>query len=137
MLKPVEPGPSLVVCSTCRISKEERVDEAGQRGGALLMEALREALAGHACEGKLELQAMPCLFACSRFCTVHLRAPGKIGYVLGDFTANPNDAKALLDYAAHYIESAEGVVPWANWPQGVKGHFIVRTPPEGFTVEQS
>lgn len=137
MLKPVTPGPSLVVCSTCRVSREARTDEAGQRGGALLLDALKEAIEGHPCAGRLDLQTMPCLFACTRFCTVHLRAPGKVGYVLGDFTADPNDAKALLDYAAHYIDSAEGVVPWANWPQGVKGHFIVRTPPEGFTVEQA
>lgn len=135
MLKPVKDGPSLVVCSTCCASRDARTDDTGQRGGALLLETLRQELAGHPCSGQLDLQAMPCLFACQRFCTVHLRSPGKIGYVLGDFTAASRDARALLDYAAHYIASVDGVVPWANWPQGVKGHFIVRTPPEGFIVE--
>jgi len=75
---------------------------------------------------------MPCLFACKRHCTVHIRGPGRIGYVLGDFTADAAAARAILQYAALHADSSEGVVPYAQWPKGVKGHFIVRTPPEGF-----
>jgi hypothetical protein len=26
-------------------------------------------------------------------------------------------------------------VPYKQWPQGVKGHFLTRTPPEGYVVE--
>ena len=77
---------------------------------------------------------MPCLFACSRHCTVHIRAPGKIGYVLGDFTPDAPAAQAILAYAAHHAASAEGQVRYADWPEGVKGHFITRTPPEGFVT---
>lgn len=134
MLTPVPNGPSLVVCSTCKFSREQRDDDQGKRGGVRLMDQLARELEGHACAGQLQLQAMPCLFACARSCTVQIRAPGKIGYVLGDFTGEAADARALLDYAAHYIASVDGVVPWTSWPAGVKGHFIVRTPPEGFIV---
>lgn len=135
MLAKSPQGPSIVVCSTCRVSREERTDAGGTRGGALMLDILQQAIAEHPCRDALSIESMPCLFACQRFCTVHLRAPGKVGYVLGDFRANVGDARALLDYAHHYVASEEGVVDWEKWPEGVKGHFIVRTPPEGFTLK--
>jgi predicted metal-binding protein len=132
MLEPVAPGPSVVVCSTCKLSAEAREDDQGRRGGALLEEAMR---AVQAADPKLQgvvIQAMPCLFACTRSCTVHIRAPGKVGYVLGDFVPGEDAARAILEYAAAHAASEEGRVPFREWPQGVKGHFITRTPPEGF-----
>ena len=135
MLKRAPNGPSLIVCSTCRISADAREDAAGRRGGAVFYEVLQDVLCTHACSERLSLQSMPCLFACSRFCTVHLRASAKVSYVLGGFTATTADAQALLDYAAYYIASEEGVVPYRLWPEGVKGRFITRTPPEGYCAE--
>lgn len=132
MLRAVEAGAAVVVCSTCRLSSEQREDGEGRRGGALLAQALRAVQAGDSACAGVEVQEMPCLFACQRHCTVHLRAPGKVGYVLGDFTPDEAAARAILDYAVRHAASEEGVVRYADWPQGVKGHFIVRTPPEGF-----
>ena len=132
MLRAVEAGAAVVVCSTCRLSPEQREDGEGRRGGALLAQALRAVQAGDSAYADVEVQEMPCLFACQRHCTVHLRAPGKVGYVLGDFTPDEGAARAILDYAVRHAASAEGVVRYADWPQGVKGHFIVRTPPDGF-----
>ena len=77
---------------------------------------------------------MACLFACTDFCTIHLRAPGKVGYVLGRFAPTDEAARAILDYAGAYALSDGGQVPFREWPEGVKGHFLVRTPPEGFVV---
>jgi predicted metal-binding protein len=59
---------------------------------------------------------------------------GRIGYVLGDFAPDAASAQAILDYAARHAQSAHGQVPYAQWHEGVKGHFIVRTPPEGFVA---
>ncbi|EQB07005.1 metal-binding protein [Sphingobium quisquiliarum P25] len=132
MLRRVEAGAAVVVCSTCRLSAGQREDGAGRRGGALLAQALRSIQASDSSYAAVEVQEMPCLFACQRHCTVHLRAPGKVGYVLGDFTPDEEAARAILDYAIRHAASDEGVVRYADWPQGVKGHFIVRTPPEGF-----
>jgi predicted metal-binding protein len=67
--------------------------------------------------------------ACTRHCTVHLRAAGKINYVIGDFEPTADSAATLLDYIAKYQLSATGQVPYNTWPQGIKGHFIARTPP--------
>lgn len=135
MLKPVQDGPAIVACNTCRHSTESREGEDGVRGGARLVAALHEAKAADPRYADIAVQEMPCLFACSDFCTVHLRAPGKVGYVLGRFTPDPDAARAILDYAVHYAASDHGRVPFANWPAGVKGHFITRTPPPGFVAE--
>lgn len=132
MLRAVGHGASVVVCSTCRLSAESREDEAGRRGGALLAEALHKVRDGDPAYAGVAVQDMPCLFACQRHCTVHIRGTGKVGYVLGDFTPDEQAARAILDYAVRHAASEEGVVRYADWPQGVKGHFIVRTPPEGF-----
>lgn len=135
MLTPVENGPAIVVCNTCRFSPEAREDAAGRRGGAVLADALAAVREGDPRYAGIAIQQMPCLFACSEHCTIHLRAPGKLGYVLGRFQPDGDAARAILDYAVHYAESDHGRVPFAQWPQGVKGHFIVRVPPEGHLVE--
>ncbi len=64
-----------------------------------------------------------------------MRAPGKIGYVLGRFEPTADSARAILDYAVRYADSEIGQVPYREWPEGVKGHFITRSPPEGAVVE--
>lgn len=135
MLRPVEDGPAVVACNTCRASKDMREDAEGVRGGARLVAALRAVQAGDPAYAAVSVQEMPCLFACSDHCTIHLRAPGKVGYVLGRFTADEAAARAILDYAVLYAESEVGQVPFRQWPAGVKGHFITRTPPPGFVVE--
>ena len=135
ILTRVEPGPSVVACSTCRFSADAREDEHGIRGGARLAEALRVMMASDPRYASIAVQDMPCLFACSDHCTVHIRAPGKIGYVLGRFTPDDESARAILDYALHHAASEEGRVPFRDWPQGVKGHFLVRVPPAGCVAE--
>ncbi|CAN7518916.1 DUF1636 domain-containing protein [Phenylobacterium sp. LjRoot219] len=134
LLKPAADGPSLVVCSTCRFSAEAREDVDGVRGGALLAAAVRAAAEGDARVAGMAIEAMPCLFNCSQHCSVHVRSPGKIGYVLGRFEPTADAAQALVDYMAEYLQSEEGVVPYRRWPEGVKGHFIVRVPPAGQIV---
>lgn len=135
MLKSVESGAAIVACNTCRYSQEARDDAEGVRGGVRLVTALRSAKASDERYAAVAVQEMPCLFACTDFCTVHLRAPGKVSYVLGRFTPDDEAARAILDYAVHYAASDHGRVPFSQWPQGVKGHFITRSPPEGFVAE--
>jgi predicted metal-binding protein len=134
-LSPVERGPAVVACTTCRFAADAREDADGVRGGARLAEALHAAKAADpVAYAGVAVQEMPCLFACTEHCTVQLRAEGKVGYVLGRFTPDMEAARAILDFAARYAESEAGQVPFRDWPLGVKGHFIVRTPPEGFVV---
>ncbi|WP_156842537.1 DUF1636 domain-containing protein [Novosphingobium aquimarinum] len=134
MLKAVRNQSSVVVCSTCRHSPEAREDEQGLRGGARLSQALRDMQASEPHYAGIAVQDMPCLFACAAHCTVMVRAPGKIGYVLGKFAPDESSARAILDYSLKHAESEEGQVRYADWPEGVKGHFLVRVPPEGFVA---
>lgn len=135
MLKRVEDGPAVVACNTCRHSADAREDGAGVRGGARLVAALRAVKDSDPRYAGVAVQEMPCLFACTDHCTVHLRAPDKVGYVLGRFEPTEESARAILDYAVHYAESEHGRVAYSLWPEGVKGHFITRTPPPGFVAE--
>jgi predicted metal-binding protein len=135
MLKQVEDGPAIVACNTCRHSADKREDDSGMRGGAQMVAALRSVRESDARYAGIAVQEMPCLFACTEFCTIHVRAPGKVGYVLGRFMPDEEAATAILDYAVHYAASEHGRVPFKQWPQGVKGHFITRTPPPGYVAE--
>ncbi|HJS12600.1 DUF1636 domain-containing protein [Sphingopyxis sp.] len=135
MLTRVDPGPAVVVCNSCRYSRESRDDATGERGGARLVEALKRLKEQDSRYAGIAMQEMACFFACQDHCTVHLRAPGKVGYVLGRFQGDMESARAILDYAVHYAASEHGRVPFSLWPEGVKGHFITRTPPPGFVAE--
>lgn len=135
MLKSVTTGPAIVACNTCRLSADARENADGMRGGARLAQALHTVKASDARYEGVAVQEMPCLFACSDFCTIHLRAPGKISYVMGRFTPDEEAARAILDYAVHYAESEHGQVPFSQWPQGVKGHFITRSPPIDYVTK--
>jgi predicted metal-binding protein len=124
-------GLSIVACSTCRLSPEQRGEGDGRGGGALfgqLLTAVRDSDPRYA---GIDVQAMPCLFACGEPVAVHLRAAGKFSYVLGRFAPDEESARAILDYALLYADSDMGSVRYADWPQGVKGHFLTRSPPEG------
>jgi predicted metal-binding protein len=105
------------------------------RGGARLTAALRAAKAADDRYAGIAVHEMPCLFACQDHCAVHIRAPGKFSYILGRFSPDDQAAQAILDYAVRYAESEHGQVPYSQWPEGVKGHFITRSPPEGFVGE--
>ncbi|MBB5710944.1 DUF1636 domain-containing protein [Sphingomonas xinjiangensis] len=133
-LVPVGDGPAIVACNSCRFSAADKDDGEGRRGGALMVAALRAIQASDPGYAELKVEEMPCLFACTEFCTVHLRGAGKVGYVMGRFAPEEDAARAILDYAVHYSASEVGQVPYKAWPDGVKGHFIVRTPPAGFVV---
>lgn len=135
MLTRVDPGPAVVVCNTCRHSREAQVDAAGVRGGARLVEEMKRLKVADPRYAGIAVQEMACLFACADHCTIHLRAPDKVGYVLGRFQGDEASARAILDYAVHYAASEHGRVPFSLWPEGVKGHFITRTPPPGFVAE--
>jgi predicted metal-binding protein len=118
---------TLYVCETCRYNTAAREHD-GRDGGAIFIEKIRQQLAQHPADN-LCVRPTRCLMACTRHCTVHLRAAGKINYVIGDFEPTAECAETLLDYVEKYQQSATGQVPYKTWPQGIKGHFIARTPP--------
>jgi predicted metal-binding protein len=122
--------PAIIVCETCSYSQDQQECN-GRRGGELLYESLCR-IAGELPErDRFELQTTRCLMACQRYCNVHLRAPGKICYVIGDMPPTEEGARIILDYFLKYLQSETGTVPYRTWPAGIKGHFIARIPPFG------
>lgn len=117
----------LVVCTTCRFSSEEPVDAAGLSGGQVLFNAVATAVAA---EGgrDLRVEEQACLWACSSHCSVYLSQPGKPAYLAGRFTPTMEDARAVVAFARLYADSPQGAVPYRDWPEGMKGHFIARLP---------
>lgn len=106
------------------------------RPGEHFANRVEEALQRHALSGvgepAVQLQRTKCLMSCKRSCSAALHQTGKYSYVFGEFTPDLDSADALLDFAAGYRVSDTGQVPFKQWPQGIKGHFVARIPPLQF-----
>lgn len=70
-----------------------------------------------------------CLMGCKRACNVAIQGAGKLNYTLGAFDPDPEAAAGIVEYAAAHAASETGRVPFRDWPQAIKGHFVTRHPP--------
>lgn len=114
----------ITICDTCK-REDWQPDETGRTDG----EALAELVEAAPRAAGLELRRTSCLMGCTHGCNVAVQAQGKLCYTLGRFEPTEADARAILDWAAMHQESETGRVPYRDWPQGVKGHFVTRHPP--------
>lgn len=113
----------ITICDTC---KREGWDAAtAQRTDGEALADLVEAAA----DGRVRTRRHSCLMGCGKGCNVTVQAAGKLCYTLGDFEATEEAAQAIVDWAALHEQSETGQVPYRQWPQGVKGHFVSRHPP--------
>lgn len=112
---------TLLVCTTCR---RAGADPEAARPGAVL----RDALAGHLPEG-VALRGVECLSACSNGCAVALSGPGKWTYVYGRLDP-AEDAPDILDGAARYAATPDGLVPWRERPGIFRKNCLARIPPQ-------
>ncbi len=114
---------TITVCDTCNYAPGQKMLD-DKTGG--------EILAGHverlAAEKGIEVRRVSCLMGCERHCNVAIQEAGKLTYVLGKFTPDAEAAAAIIEYAERHGESETGQVPFKQWPQGVKGHFVARVP---------
>jgi predicted metal-binding protein len=117
-------GVELIACATCGGADR---DEHGQTRGERLLRQLDASVTE--ADTSVTLSSVRCLWACKRSCAVHVRSPGRAGYVLVELTPTAETARALLDYAALYGASVDGGVPFKQWPQPLRGHFMCRIPP--------
>ena len=94
--------------------------------GEALAEMVEVAAAG---TDDVKTRRVSCTMGCDRACNITVQASGKINYSLGTFEATTDDAVAIVEYAAKHAASENGQVPYREWPQGVKGHFVSRHQP--------
>ena len=114
----------ITICDTCKRVGWELTAMA-QTDGEVLAQLIETAAAGSV----VATRRVSCTMGCERACNIIVQGAGKIGYSLGKFEATPEDAAAIVAYAAMHAASASGQVPFREWPLGVKGHFVSRHVP--------
>jgi predicted metal-binding protein len=114
------------VCVTCREAGHE-ADSMPERPGARLHLALLRAAGRRATAAAI--RPVECLSVCKRPCTIGFSAPGKWTYVYGDFTPDENSAELILDAAALYAATPDGLIPWRQRPEALKKGVVARIPP--------
>jgi len=76
----------------------------------------------------MRLQPVQCLSACSQGCAVALSSPGKWTYVYGRLDPAEH-IPDILQGAARYGASDDGIVPWRERPEIFRKNSLARIPP--------
>ena len=124
----------LVLCTTCKFSTDSKCGPDGRTGGETLIAALQTVLARHS-RSDVEVATQACLWNCTRPCSVVAQDDARFSYVTGGNTPDEEQAEAILQWFDAHGATVDGVVPFKQWPQKMRGHFIARMPPMK-TVEQ-
>lgn len=109
----------ITICDTC---KREGWNAETETDGEKLARLIESAAKG----SPIRTRRVSCTMGCERSCNIIVQATGKIGYSLGRFDPVEEDAEAIVAYAQLHANSETGQVPFREWPQGVKGHFVSR-----------
>ncbi len=118
---------TLYVCTTCK--QGAPVPEGMPAPGAVLHAAL---IAAGAPQG-VRIVGVECLSACNAGCAVSLSMPGAWSYVYGRLGAD--NAAEILDGAAKYAATADGIVVWRDRPTIFRKQSIARIPPPNYPQE--
>ena len=120
----VHPMPTtwITICDTCKrpgwdATGMERTD------GEALATLIETEVAG---DVTVRTRRVSCTMGCERACNVIVQGEDRIGYSLGTFEPVAEAAEAIAAYARMHAASETGRVPFREWPQGVKGHFVSR-----------
>ena len=115
----------ITTCDTCKREGWETGEMALTDGEQLatLIEA--------AAEGVQDVQTrrVSCLMGCKGACNVAIQGTGKLNYTIGAFDPTAEAAEGIVAYATAHAASETGQVPYREWPQAIKGHFVTRHPP--------
>ena len=115
----------ITTCDTCKREGWESGDMAQTDGEQLatLVEAAAEGLKN------VRTRRVSCLMGCKGACNVTVQGAGKLNYTIGAFDPTPEAASGIVAYAMAHANSDTGQVPYREWPQAIKGHFVTRHPP--------
>ena len=119
---------SLVVCITCKFPDGRKFAEDGRTGGQTLIAALHDVLAEQG-RSDVEVVEQTCLWNCAQACSVAIRDTERFSYITGRHEATQAQASAILQWYDAHGATATGEVPFRQWPDAMRGHFIARIPP--------
>lgn len=115
---------TITICDTCKREGWD-AETQSQTDGELLAEAI-ESAALNATD--VQTRRHSCLMGCNQGCNIAIQAEGKLTYVMGRFEPDTVSAQGIVEYAEKHAASEKGQVPFREWPQAVKGHFVSRIP---------
>ncbi len=115
----------ITICDTCKRDGWDLTGAQTTDGESLasLIEAEAKDAPG------VRTRRVACLMGCKTGCNVAVQAHGKLCYTLGNFSPDTDSATGIVGYATLHAASASGQVPYRDWPQAIKGHFVTRHPP--------
>ncbi len=117
---------ALFVCRSCAFSPTQR-DYRGQRGGHHLLSSLLRLQEQWPLPPEFKIEAVNCLSACDRPCTIALAAVGKNTLMFGDLLPL-HSAAAVLQLAHQYHASSDGIVPRQSRPESLQKGILARIP---------
>jgi predicted metal-binding protein len=118
---------SIVLCTTCRYSAAEKTAPDGRTGGEMLIAHVRDALADGG-RGDIAVETQACLWNCKRHCSVFLRDDERFSYFTGEHAPERTQAEAIIAWFDMHGATETGEVPFRQWPDPMRGHFIARVP---------
>lgn len=115
---------TITICDTCKLEGWDAT-QTDQTDGERLAADIEHAAMGNA---DVQTRRHSCLMGCSHGCNIAIQAEGKLTYVMGRFEPGAEAAEGIVEYATKHAASEKGQVPFREWPQAVKGHFVSRIP---------
>jgi len=81
--------------------------------------------------GRSDIAVEPqvCMWNCTKPCSVVLQDEARYSYITGSNTPDEEQAEALVQWFDAHGATEDGQVPFKQWPQKMRGHFIARIPP--------
>lgn len=114
----------ITICDTCKREDWDAASKTQTDG-----EALADLIEPLAQQAGVKTRRVSCLMGCDNSCNIAIQADGKLAYTLGRFDVTQDAAQGIVDYAKAHADSESGQVPFRQWPQAVKGHFVTRHMP--------
>ena len=114
----------ITICDTCKRDGWQPGDGSTTDG-----EALAALVEDAARDTPVRTRRTSCLMGCTHGCNIAVQAAGKLCYTIGNFLPDRDAAEAIVAYATLHAGTETGQVPYRQWPDGVKGHFVTRHPP--------
>jgi len=115
---------TITICDTCKLEGWD-AETNPKTDGEALAEHIESAAQG---VGSVETRRHSCLMGCQHGCNIAIQSEGKLTYVMGRFEPSEEAATGIVEYAEKHAASDLGQVPFREWPQAIKGHFVSRIP---------
>jgi predicted metal-binding protein len=118
----------IVMCTTCKFPDGRKVAEDGRTGGQTLIAHMKDHLAATG-RSDVVVEEQACLWNCTQSCSVAFQDDGRFSYITGRHQPSAEQAEAIVQWFDLHGQSERGEVPFRQWPDLMRGHFIARLPP--------